>query len=158
MDRRDAVQFNVSIKQARRRAAGRPAAPFHETDRRMDVKRTYFLQRLDAAALDQLIAQRVSFFLEDVADVDATATQMARTLEAQGLACQVRDRRAPLLDEATSGLVPWWAALPALAGSILQAAAHRLARPRPHVVIVQSARALDVRFHARAAGVRAARA
>lgn len=123
----------------------------------MDVKRTYFQPRLDAAALGQLIARRASFFLEDVADVDAAAAQLARTLGAQGLACRVHDKRPLLFDEVTVGFVPWWLALPALADGALQAVASRLACPRPHVVIVKSARALDVRFQDRAAGAGAAR-
>ena len=115
----------------------------------MDFKRTYFQNQISDNALEQLLAQRTPFFLENVDDVDATTASFAGQLRAQGLICQIRNnRRRPYAEEKELAVI----SLPFVFGVIFfiqafwQSLKQRLDNPHPHVIIVQTLHALDVRF------------
>lgn len=115
----------------------------------MDFKRTYFQNRITDDELWQLLAQRTPFFLENVADVDATTAGFADRLRTQGLICQIRDnRRRPYAEEKEMAVISF----PLVFGMFFflkefwRALKQRLDNPYPHVVIIQTLHALDIRF------------
>ena len=113
----------------------------------MDIKRTYFQGRVTPAEIQAMLHDRQPFFLENVADVDATAAQFEQALRAQGLVCQVRERQEPPSGaEAATLLGAGWLALALSMKSLLDVLWARMESPRPHVVIVKSPQALDVRY------------
>jgi len=116
----------------------------------MHIKRTYFHDRIDPAALHELMARRESFFLEQVADVDGAAEQCAAWLRMRGLVCQVRDQRGSPGQDAAASLAPGWLGLAVVFQALWRGLAARLADRRPHAVIVKRPRALDVAFTPRA--------
>jgi len=116
----------------------------------MNIKRTYFHDRIGADTLQAMMARRESFFLEQIADVDATAAQCAAWLRARGLVCQVRDQRWPPGRDMAASLAPGWLGLAVALPGLWRAFAARLADPRPHAVVVKRPQALDVQFTPRA--------
>jgi len=125
----------------------------HTTMRDMDFKRTYFQNRIAEEELWQLLGQRTSFFLENVANVEMTTAGCADRLRTQGLICQIRDnRRRPYAEAKEMAAISF----PLIFGvfffvkELWRSVKQRLDNPNPHVIIIQTLHALDVRFRQRA--------
>lgn len=117
----------------------------------MDIKRTYFQNRLTENELRQLLTQCIPFFLENVTDVDTTASSFAQHLRSQGLTCQVRDhRRIPYAEakEIAAMTFPLFFGIFFFVTESWRYLKQRLKNRNPQAVIIQAEHALDIRFHA----------
>lgn len=115
----------------------------------MDIKPTYFQNRIAENDLLQLLTLRTPFFLENVTDVDATTADFANHLRSQGLTCQVRNRRRmPYADakEAAAMTFPLFFGIFFFITESWRYLKQRLIDRNPHVIIIQTFQALDIRF------------
>ncbi len=116
----------------------------------MNFKPTYFQTRLDDNEWKALLADRQPFYLENVADVDATTQHVLQALTAQGLRSRVWDQRGGTGKILLVGMLPWPVMAMTWVRSIYRSLKNRLASPNPHAVIIQRDGALDVQFDASA--------
>jgi hypothetical protein len=112
----------------------------------MAIKRTYFMNRMADGELAELLARRESFFLENVADVDALAVQLSAKLAAMGRTVRVRNDRYSLGKDMARMVLPWWVGVYSLFRILIDTVDIWLARPYVEIVIIQRALSLECRY------------